>query len=246
MQAMILNSGMGSRMGSVTSNKPKCMVEIAEGETLLSHQIDTLAKAGVTEFLMTTGHLAEVLEAYLEDYISEKYKDSIRIRYVHNPRYSATNYIYSMYLAGGFVRGDLLLLHGDLFFGKETVDSMLALGHSSVVIDSTLPPPEKDFSAVVKGDRVKKVATHLSGPDCFACQPLYRLKHEDWMVWADAINRFCASGNTGVYAEEALNTVLDEVHLRPFDVKGALCMEVDTLDDLRRLVRGAAREGDHI
>lgn len=244
MQAMILNSGMGSRMGSVTSNKPKCMVEIAEGETLLSHQIDTLAKAGVTEFLMTTGHLAEVLEAYLEDYISEKYKDSIRIRYVHNPRYSTTNYIYSMHLASEFVEDDLLLLHGDLYFEEDLLDRMLALGDSSIVIDSTLPLPEKDFAAEVRGNRVSRIDTHLTGPDCVACQPLYRLKLEDWKVWADAINRFCASGNTGVYAEEALNTVLDEVHLRPFDVKGALCMEVDTLDDLRRLVRGAAREGD--
>ena len=130
------------------------MVEIAEGETLLSHQIDTLAKAGVTEFLMTTGHLAEVLEAYLEDYISEKYKDSIRIRYVHNPRYSATNYIYSMYLASEFVREDPPPSPRRPVLRKEDrLDRMLALGDSSIVIDSTLPPPEKDFSAEVRGDR---------------------------------------------------------------------------------------------
>ena len=91
---------------------------------------------------------------------------------------------------------------------------------------------------------MSRIDTHLTGPDCVACQPLYRLKLEDWKVWADAIHRFCAAGKTGEYAEAALNTVLDEVNLVPFDVKGALCMEVDTLDDLRRLMRGAAKERD--
>jgi len=240
MQAMILNSGIGSRMGDATSDRPKCMVEIAEGKTLLSHQIDALSKAGVTEFLMTTGHLAGVLEAY----ISDKYKDGIRIRYVYNPRYSSTNYITSMCLASEFVEGDLLLLHGDLYFEEEILHRMLALDRSCVVIDSTLLLPEKDFAAEVRGNRVRRIATHLAGQDCFACQPLYRLKLKDWKVWSDAIYGFCAAGKTGEYSEEALNTVLDEIHLTPFDVKGALCMEVDTPEDLRRLVSRAPKERD--
>ena len=39
MKALILNSGMGSRMGVLTSEHPKCMTEISPLETILSRQL---------------------------------------------------------------------------------------------------------------------------------------------------------------------------------------------------------------
>ena len=48
MRALILNSGMGSRMGVLTSEHPKCMTEISPKETILSRQLKLLAEAGFT------------------------------------------------------------------------------------------------------------------------------------------------------------------------------------------------------
>ena len=42
MKALILNSGMGKRMGVLTSEHPKCMTEIKDGETILSRQLTLL------------------------------------------------------------------------------------------------------------------------------------------------------------------------------------------------------------
>ena len=39
MKVLILNSGMGSRMGLLTSEHPKCMTEISVKETILSRQL---------------------------------------------------------------------------------------------------------------------------------------------------------------------------------------------------------------
>ena len=36
MKALILNSGLGSRMGDITCTHPKCMTEIDEKETIVS------------------------------------------------------------------------------------------------------------------------------------------------------------------------------------------------------------------
>ena len=36
MKALILNSGLGSRMGVHTQDKPKCMADIGAGFTILS------------------------------------------------------------------------------------------------------------------------------------------------------------------------------------------------------------------
>ena len=55
MKALILNSGLGSRMGVLTKEHPKCMTEIAPGETIVSRQLRLLSEAGIREVVMTTG-----------------------------------------------------------------------------------------------------------------------------------------------------------------------------------------------
>ena len=55
MKALILNSGLGSRMGVLTSEHPKCMTEISPRETIISRQLNQLAEAGIREVVITTG-----------------------------------------------------------------------------------------------------------------------------------------------------------------------------------------------
>ncbi len=64
MKALILNSGLGSRMGVLTSEHPKCMTEISPRETILSRQLRLLVDAGVDEVVMTTGLFDGVLMNY--------------------------------------------------------------------------------------------------------------------------------------------------------------------------------------
>ena len=110
MIALLLNSGLGSRMGDETREHPKCMCRLSEQETIISWQVKLLRRIGVTEAVVTTGHLADTLIAYLESLDS-----GIRFHFVHNPKYRETNYIYSMYLARNLLRGqDDISLHGDV------------------------------------------------------------------------------------------------------------------------------------
>lgn len=55
MNALILNSGLGSRMGELTKRQPKCMTEISSGETILSRQLHGLMLVGVQDVVITTG-----------------------------------------------------------------------------------------------------------------------------------------------------------------------------------------------
>ena len=57
MKALILNSGLGSRMGTLTSEQPKCMTQISGDETILSRQLRQLVDVGVEEVVITTGFL---------------------------------------------------------------------------------------------------------------------------------------------------------------------------------------------
>jgi NDP-sugar pyrophosphorylase family protein len=65
-QAVILAGGTGSRLRPYTDTRPKTMVEIpGTGRTILEHQLDWLAEEGVTDAVVSCGHLAEVLEDWL-------------------------------------------------------------------------------------------------------------------------------------------------------------------------------------
>ena len=94
MKALILNSGMGRRMGALTSEQPKCMTEISARETILSRQLRLLEEAGVEEAVITTGYFDRELMDYCRSLRTE-----LSISFVRNPRFAETNYIYSIYLA---------------------------------------------------------------------------------------------------------------------------------------------------
>ena len=49
MKALILNSGLGKRMGKYTEHNPKCMVPLEGGTTIVARQMALLQKCGVKE-----------------------------------------------------------------------------------------------------------------------------------------------------------------------------------------------------
>ena len=67
MKALILNSGLGKRMGVLTSEHPKCMTEISAKETILSRQLAMIKEAGIKEVVITTGYYDEILVQYCDE-----------------------------------------------------------------------------------------------------------------------------------------------------------------------------------
>lgn len=227
MKALILNSGLGSRMGALTHEHPKCMTELSPGETILSRQLRMLSDHGVTEVVITTGPFEDVLTDYCR-----RLDLPLRFTFVHNPRYRETNYIYSIDCARNALRGDdLLLMHGDLVFEDAVLDDAMSFSGSCMAVSSTQPLPEKDFKAEIHDGRIFRVGVEFF-TSCQAAQPLYKLCREDWETWLDRIAVFCERGQVGCYAENALNEVTDRVALLPLDMKDRLCREVDNPEDL--------------
>lgn len=225
MKALILNSGVGKRMGELTREHPKCMTPIGEGHTILSWQLELLRRVGVTDVVITTGPFAGTLENYASERLPS-------IRFVHNPQYNETNYIYSMYLAREFLRDDLIVLHGDLVLEESVLEDLLAAPKSAVAVEPGIPLPEKDFKARLLRGRVREIGVNVFGADCVASQPAYKLQKADMEAWLEAISGFCRRGGTGVYAENALNTILDRVEMVQLALEGRLCNEVDNPEDL--------------
>lgn len=228
MKALILNSGVGRRMGSLTQDRPKAMVEIGGGYTIVSRQLTQLARAGVREAVMTTGPFAPELRAHVESLGLP-----IRVAFVHSPDYALTNYIVSLHLAAPLLRGeDVLLCHGDLVLEDSVIRDLLTAGRSVMAVDRSLPLPRKDFKAKLRNGRIVAVGVDLFGGDCVACQPAYGWRAADFALWLDAIAAFVMRGETGVYAENAFNAQDGAIPLAPLELCGRLCAEIDNPDDL--------------
>ena len=126
MQAIILAAGMGKRLGELTKDNTKCMVEV-NGVRLIDRTLNQLSRLELTRVVIVVGYEGQKLI----DYIGDRYSDRLKIEYVENPVYDKTNNIYSLALAKEQLQeDDTILIESDLIFD----DNMFSL-----IIDNPYP-----------------------------------------------------------------------------------------------------------
>ncbi|MEA5118663.1 MAG: iron-containing alcohol dehydrogenase, partial [Propionicimonas sp.] len=227
MKALIFNSGLGNRMGEFTRTNHKSMARLSNGEPIFARQLRLLAANGITEVVVTTGPHVEQLQDVAARF------PGLRFSFVSNEVYSETNYIYSLYLARQYLDDDVLMMHGDLVFNNAVLARLLADPRPDLgVVNHDLPQPPKDFKARLAGEIIQEVSVSAFGDDCVAFQPLYKLSRRAMTVWLDRVAAFIEAGDTGVYAENALNEVWEQAAIQAFSYAGDVVNEVDNLDDL--------------
>ena len=121
MQAIILAAGMGERLGELTKNNTKCMVEV-NGIRLIDRMITQLSKFNLNRLVIVVGYEGKKLI----DYIGHRYDDILKIEYINNPIYDRTNNIYSLALAKEeLCKDDTILLESDLIFEDRMLELLI-------------------------------------------------------------------------------------------------------------------------
>lgn len=121
MQAIILAAGMGKRLGELTKNNTKCMVEV-NGIRLIDRMITQLSKFNLNRLVIVVGYEGKKLI----DYIGHRYDDILKIEYINNPIYDRTNNIYSLALAKEeLCKDDTILLKSDLIFEDRMLELLI-------------------------------------------------------------------------------------------------------------------------
>jgi choline kinase len=113
MKGLILAAGRGSRMGSATSEKPKCLAEV-QGRTLLEWQLTAMTEAGIKDIAIVTG--------YKSDLLSGK-----NLRSFHNNRWQETNMVSSLLCASKWLQSDSCVIsYADIFYSKQALETLIS------------------------------------------------------------------------------------------------------------------------
>ncbi|MBS3127841.1 phosphocholine cytidylyltransferase family protein [Candidatus Woesearchaeota archaeon] len=228
MKAIILNSGIGSRLRPFTDKNPKCFVKI-NGKSLLHRQIEILLQYGITDIIITLGPFEDKIKKFIKGNFS-----GINVTYVKNPDYKKTNYIYSLWLARKLIDDDIILMHGDMLFDSRLLGKLLKSGHdNSVLVNDILKLPEKDFKAKIMNNTVREIGVNVFGKDVYSLAPIYKFSKDGFKMWMKEIDNLVKKRDTNVYAENAFNNISGKLMLRPMYYQKELCMEIDDMDDLR-------------
>ena len=82
MEAVLLCGGLGTRLRSVVSDRPKPMADIA-GKPFLHYLVKMLSESGVKHLIFALGYMGEQIEAYFQS--GEEYGLSISYSYEDSP-----------------------------------------------------------------------------------------------------------------------------------------------------------------
>ena len=85
--AVLLAAGRGKRLGALTAETPKTLLEVA-GAPLISHIADALAAAGLTHFIVVVGYLSGQIEGWAKTWQREN--PEIKITTVRQPELNGT------------------------------------------------------------------------------------------------------------------------------------------------------------
>lgn len=236
MQAIILAAGMGRRLGELTQNNTKCMLEV-NGIRLIDRYLRQLAKYNLDRIVIVVGYEGQKLI----DYIQANYPDR-NIEFVNNPIYDKTNNIYSLALAKEYLcNDDTILMESDLIVEDN-------------IIDKLVNHPDKDIALVAKYEQwmdgtmvriddnrrilqfIPKTGFRYEEADeYFKTVNIYKFSSEfSSQQYIPFLEAYCKVMGNNEYYEQVLSvlTLLQNTSLRALPIGNEKWYEIDDVQDL--------------
>ena len=238
MQAIILAAGMGKRLGHLTQDNTKCMIQV-NGVTLIERmlrQLDNLSPS-LEKIVVVTGYKGAKLKSFIS-----LLDISTPVEYVDNPLYAATNNIYSLYLAKEhLLQDDTLLFESDLIFEDSVIDALLHHPYPSLALvakfeswmDGTVVTLDEDdnIKQFIPGSKFsyKKKTEYFKTVNIYKFNRDFSRTH--YVPFLTAYSK--ALGNNEYY-EQVLRVIalLDKPEIKALRLGSEAWYEIDDIQDL--------------
>ena len=234
MRAVILAAGTASRLRPLTEHTPKCLLKV-NGKTLLERTLDNFISNGITEFLIVTGYLQEMIR----DFVAKNYP-TLNVKFLYNKDYATTNNIYSLFLAEEFACGhNFILSDSDILFSKDIIAVLLTdknpdvlamnrheLGEEEIKIISDSERNVLEISKVCSIEKAVGESVGLEKMSAEYSAALYKELHQ-------MIDNECLSN---VFYEKAFERLIPQGHIFKYlDTTDFFSMEIDTVEDYDKI-----------
>lgn len=236
MQAIILAAGMGRRLGELTRNNTKCMVEV-NGVTLIDRVLNQLSKLSLNRVVIVVGYEGEKLM----NYIGNRYNSKLQIEYIENSIYDKTNNIYSLALAKDKMQeDDTLLVESDLIFDDRLFDLITKENYPNLALVAKFQPWMDGTMVQIDDENnivrfvTKKAFDYNEVESYYKTVNIYKFSKEfsinKYVPFLEAYTK--ALGNNEYY-EQVLSVIsyLDKSDLKALPISNERWYEIDDIQD---------------
>ena len=241
-KAIILSAGQGSRLGHLTDERPKCLIEF-NGRTLLDRQLDALAANGVEEAVVVTGFRDDQIEAALK----RRGDAAPRVRTVYNPFYKVADNLGSLFVARDEIAGDVLVWNGDTLVSEALMAQVVGNQDQDgicVTIDRKDGYDEDDMKVVVdQAGRLHAIGKRLDLAEVNAESiGLLAFRGAGAQTFRHAIERAIrTSEGTTIWYLRVIHQIAQEAPVGTLDINGEEWGEVDFPEDVESAQALASR-----
>ena len=237
MQAIILAAGMGRRLGELTRENTKCMVEV-NGVRLIDRLLGQLSGLSLRRVIIVVGYQGQ----NLMDYIGHRYDGRLTIEYAENPIYDKTNNIYSLSLVKEkMLEDDTLLIESDLIFSDRLFQMILEDEYPNVALVAKYESWMD--GTMVRIDEVrnivnfvpKKAFRYEDVDEYYKTVNIYKFSRDFCeQKYVPFLEAYCHALGNNEYYEQVLRviTLLDSAELKALPVGDEKWYEIDDIQDL--------------
>jgi len=230
---VILAAGRGSRLGALTDERPKCLIDLG-GTTPLDLCLDVLAAAPeVAEVRIVVGHAAERIAVRLTERC-----DAIPVRCVPNPRWDTANNLVSTLLVADLAGHPFLIVNSDVVCDPRILRSALAADGDFLVVDPTRPPRDEAMKVRERAGRLEAIAKTLD-PATAAGEYIgvARFSPQGGRTFFAAAADLAAAGGDQEWYEAAIAVAAGRVAIGLRSIGDLAWIEIDDPPDLERAGR---------
>ena len=218
---VILAAGFGLRL---KNNKPKALVVLDDGKTILDYQLEKLTKYIPEDKI-------SLVVGYKKELIMEQHPE---LTFVYNEEYSRTNTAKSLLRALKKVKsGDVIWLNGDVIFDDQLIAKIISKSISSnkscVLVDNKRCGEEEVKYDVESGGDISLISKEVKNVKGEALG-INLVLEKDIPFLINSLERVGAND----YFERAIeNMIINErAKFVPVNTNGLFCQEIDFPEDL--------------
>jgi len=239
--AFILAAGRGKRLGSLTLDKPKVLLELDKNFTFLDYHVAILTRYGrisPTNIYVVAGYKAKkvIVKA-----------NTLGLKVIVNRSYNKHENMYSVYVTKKVTDKDsdtFIILNGDTIVHPKILEIMLS-GFMRVrnntnnialfAIDTNKILGEEEMKVLVRRGRIVRFGKDLSPQQAFGEYiGLSIYDNISYRKFLNSIEDYVKRGVTYVWYEIVLNSLVSTIDMIPVDVDSLPWIEVDTPEDYAR------------